>query len=54
MASHKNQLIAYANCIKPAFDYFNRKFGSDLENVVSAFKYLTPIKVALCLVQVIY
>ena len=38
--SHKNQLIAYAKaCVKPSFDYFNSKFGTGLEKVVSAFKY---------------
>ena len=47
--SHKNQLIAYAKaCVKPAFDYFNCKFGTDLEKAVSAFKYarfFDPVKI---------
>ena len=47
--SHKNQLIAYAKaCVKPAFDYFNSKFGTDLEKAVSAFKYarfFDPVKI---------
>ena len=49
MPSHKNQLIAYAKaCVKPAFDYFNIKFGTDLEKAVSAFKYarfFDPVKI---------
>ena len=49
MPSHKNQLIAHAKaCVKPAFDYFNSKFGTDLEKAVSAFKYarfFDPVKI---------
>ncbi len=33
---------------KPAYDYFNRKFGEDLEVAVSAFKcarFFSPAKV---------
>ena len=50
---HKNydQLITYAKaCVKPAFDYFNSKFGTDLEKAVSAFKYarfFDPVKILL-------
>ena len=47
--SHKNQLITYAKaCVKPAFDYFNSKFGTDLKKAVSAFKYarfFDPVKI---------
>lgn len=45
----KNQLIHYAKaCIKPAYDYFNKKFGDDLKIAVSAFKcarFFEPSKV---------
>ena len=41
--------ITYAKaCVKPAFDYFNSKFGTDLEKAVSAFKYarfFDPVKI---------
>ena len=47
--SLNNQLINYAKaCVKPAYDYFNRKFGEDLEVAVSAFKFarfFSPAKV---------
>ncbi len=46
---HCNQLVNYAKaCVKPAYDYFNRKFGEDLEVAVSAFKcawFFSPAKV---------
>ena len=49
VASLNNQLINYAKaCVKPAYDYFNRKFGEDLEVAVSAFKFarfFSPAKV---------
>ena len=50
--SLNNQLINYAKaCVKPAYDYFNRKFGEDLEVAVSAFKlarFFSPAKVLNC------
>ena len=51
VASLNNQLINYAKaCVKPAYDYFNRIFGEDLEVAVSAFKFawfFSPAKVLL-------
>ena len=42
-------MINYSKaCVKPAYDYFNRKFGEDLEVAVSAFKFarfFSPAKV---------
>lgn len=49
VASLTNQLVNYAKaCVKPAYDYFNRKFGEDLKVAVSAFKcarFFSPAKV---------
>ena len=50
--TQKQQLINYAtDCIKPAITYFKQKFESDLQPIVTAFKYaryFDPVKLARC------
>ena len=49
VASLANQLTNYAKaCVKPAHDYFEKKFSNDLKEAVSAFqfaRYFNPTKV---------